>query len=192
MSEKWFQPVFRVTLAHNWGNHEEGDWLEDRELNRQIIQVVLESVRVLFGKIVTCFSDDRQVLDWWPYLLDTFIARDYTSQITITDRLVSAVMLLGSRFQQCSILGFHVQWLLSPLAGTFHLQLPSWTKWLLTADLQLKLSVLDWLAYPIDPHDVASGWVQQKTPLPTIPLLFHVNISTDPLKTSFPTVLLLV
>jgi hypothetical protein len=44
--------------------------------------------------------------------LDTFIARDYTSQITITARLVFSVKLLGSGFQRRSVLGFCVQRLL--------------------------------------------------------------------------------
>jgi hypothetical protein len=43
--------------------------------------------------------------------------------------------LLGSGFQRCSVLGFRVQRLLSSLAGTFQLQLPSWTNWLPTAEL---------------------------------------------------------
>jgi hypothetical protein len=33
--------------------------------------------------------------------------------------------LLGSGFQQCSVLGFHIQRLLSSLAGTFQPQLQS-------------------------------------------------------------------
>jgi hypothetical protein len=38
-------------------------------------------------------SDDRRVLDWWLDLLNayTLTARDYTSQITDTHRLVSSV-----------------------------------------------------------------------------------------------------
>jgi hypothetical protein len=93
-------------------------------------------------------------------------------------------MLLDSGFQQCSILGFHVQRLLYPLAGTFHLQLPSWTKWLAAAALQLKLSLLDLLTCPNGPRD---------GPLPTIPLLFHdVTIGMDPQRTPFPAVLPLV
>jgi hypothetical protein len=42
-------------------------------------------------------------------------------------RLVFSVTLLGSGFQQCSVLGFLAQRLLSSLAGTFQLQLPGWT-----------------------------------------------------------------
>jgi hypothetical protein len=44
-------------------------------------------------------------------------------------------VLLGSSFQQYSILSFHVQWHLSSLAGTFQLQLPSQSNWLPTAEL---------------------------------------------------------
>jgi hypothetical protein len=42
--------------------------------------------------------------------------------------------LSGSGFQQCSVLGFRVQRLLSSLAGTSPLQLPSRTNWLSNAE----------------------------------------------------------
>jgi hypothetical protein len=45
-----------------------------------------------FCDIVARLSDNRQVLDWWLDLLDTFIAHDYTSQITMTHKLVSTVI----------------------------------------------------------------------------------------------------
>jgi hypothetical protein len=63
-------------------------------------------------------------------LFDT--ARDYTLQITATHNLVSLFALLGSGFQQRSVLSFRVQTLLSSLAGTFQLQLLSCTNWLPT------------------------------------------------------------
>jgi hypothetical protein len=45
-------------------------------------------------------SDNSRVLDWWLDLLNTYTARDYTLQITITRRLVFSVMFLGNGFQQ--------------------------------------------------------------------------------------------
>jgi hypothetical protein len=48
------------------------------------------------------------------------------------------IVLLGSSFQGCNILGICVQWLLSSLAGTFQLQLPNWTNSLPTAKLTHK------------------------------------------------------
>jgi hypothetical protein len=57
------------------------------------------------------------------------IARVYTLQITVTYRLVFSVTvftaLLGSGFQRCRVLRFRVKRLLSSLAGTFQLHLPS-------------------------------------------------------------------
>jgi hypothetical protein len=57
---------------------------------------------------------------------------DYTLQITIIQRVVFSAFsvmvftaLLGGMLQRRSALGFHVQWFLSSLAGTF--QLLSWT-----------------------------------------------------------------
>jgi hypothetical protein len=77
---------------------------------------------------------------FWIDNLIYLTARDYTSQITNTE----SVMLLGSGFQRCSFLDSRVQRLLPSLAGIFQLQLPNWTNWLPTDDLQLELSIIDW------------------------------------------------
>jgi hypothetical protein len=53
----------------------------------------------------------RRILDWWLDLLNNFTARDYTSQITITHRLVSSVTLLGSDFRRRTILSFRAHFL---------------------------------------------------------------------------------
>jgi hypothetical protein len=68
--------------------------------------------QILRDGIVTWLSDDRRALDWWLDLLDSFTARDYTLQITVT---------------QTSVLS-HVAWQRLPTsavnsrsAGTFQL-----------------------------------------------------------------------
>jgi hypothetical protein len=94
-------------------------------------------------------------------------------------------MLLDSGFQQFSILGFHVQRFLSLLAGTFHLQLLSWTNGLPTADLQLKLSVLDWLTCPNGPWDGPN----RKHHFPHFLCRFMMSLLA---RTPFPAVLSLV
>jgi hypothetical protein len=67
--------------------------------------------------------------------------RDYTLQITIAHRTVFSITLLGRGFQQCDVLGFRVQGLLSSLPGSFQLQIPNWTNWLRTAELTHKVEV---------------------------------------------------
>jgi hypothetical protein len=63
------------------------------------------------------------VLDWQSDLLDNFTVRDYTSQITVTHRLVYSVTLLRSSFQRCSFLCFGAHflagWRPSPANLTF-------------------------------------------------------------------------
>jgi hypothetical protein len=66
------------------------------------------------------------------------------------------ITLLGSSFQGCNILGIHVQWFLPSLAGTFQLQLLSWTNWLPTAKLTHKSKICyDWQSVSLpwsNPH----------------------------------------
>jgi hypothetical protein len=78
--------------------------------------------------------------------------------------------LCGSGFQRCSVLGFRVQRLLSSLAGTFQLQLPSWTNWLPIAELIHNAQPTLY---------VASARTAHKTPLPTVLLLQHSAVGTD-------------
>jgi hypothetical protein len=54
----------------------------------------------------------------------------YKTKINGLVTVMVFIVLLGSGFQQCSILSFHVQRPLSLLAGTFQVQLLSWTTWL--------------------------------------------------------------
>jgi hypothetical protein len=86
----------------------------------------------------------------WIYWSLKHTTHDYNSQITITRRLVFSVavftVLLGSKFQWCSVLNFRVQRLLSCLAGTFLLQLPSWTNWLPTAELTRNVQATPYVA----------------------------------------------
>jgi hypothetical protein len=49
---------------------------------------------------------ERRVLDWWLDFLDTYTARDYTSQITITHKPVFSVTLFGNGFQRRTFLCF--------------------------------------------------------------------------------------
>jgi hypothetical protein len=54
---------------------------------------------------------------------------------TLVFSVIVFIALLGGIFQWSGIFGFSVQWLPSSPAGTFQLQLPSWTNWLPTAKL---------------------------------------------------------
>jgi hypothetical protein len=60
--------------------------------------------------IVAWLSDDRRGLDWYWDLVDIYTTRDWTLQITITQRLVLLVTvftaLLGNGFQQWTFFGF--------------------------------------------------------------------------------------
>jgi hypothetical protein len=74
-------------------------WLQQNVLNVHIM------LRYIIQYIVACSSDDRRGFNWQLDLLDNFATRDYTSQITITNRIVS-VILLGNGFQRRMFLSF--------------------------------------------------------------------------------------
>jgi hypothetical protein len=159
-------------------------------------------------------NDSRQVWigNWiiWTlkarnYKYYSAIANSHTPQFTAaytksSQFVESSLCCWVTSFQQwtflCSQAGVYLTtrlaiatWLTT--MGGFYTSAWDWSvSQLLIADLGLFIDLSKWLACPVCRHHIASGWTQQKTLLPRIPLLLpEVTIGADPERTLFPAVL---
>jgi hypothetical protein len=106
-------------------------------------------------------------IDYWIYC-DTFTARDYTSQVTVTHRLMFSVTVLGSCFQRRTFLCFRGVCLHRVATISHHLVLWPLASFY-THSLQLLVPGLDWLPTSFLRDEITGNQSQVKVILrPTV------------------------